>query len=165
MQAMQSKMQVKTQAQPVAQPPCTRRSCSVPSASTATATTTRSAGTDSPLLRGIQFISSKWADVETEAQFFAVLQAQVDAGVCPPQLLTAWADFYNNYKGALLGAGVPGHNEKLVAKIQSTIADCTLNEFRNPYTFPSHHLRLLDPYNYFEFGQRCAGWWCGGGWV
>lgn len=37
---------------------------------------------------------------------------------------------------------------------QATIADCVLNQFVAPYTFPSFHSRLLEPYNYYEFGQR-----------
>lgn len=24
----------------------------------------------------------------------------------------------------------------------------------NPYTFPSFHSRILEPYDYYEFGQR-----------
>ena len=28
------------------------------------------------------------------------------------------------------------------------------DQFRNPYTFPSFHTRILEPYNYYEFGQR-----------
>lgn len=27
-------------------------------------------------------------------------------------------------------------------------------EFADPYTFPSYHKRILEPYNYYEFGQR-----------
>lgn len=30
-------------------------------------------------------------------------------------------------------------------------------QFLDPYTFPSAHQRLLEPYNYFAFGQRYVG--------
>lgn len=30
-------------------------------------------------------------------------------------------------------------------------------QFLDPYTFPSTHERLLEPYNYFQFGQRYVG--------
>lgn len=26
------------------------------------------------------------------------------------------------------------------------------------YTFPSHHKRILEPYNYYAFGQRYIRW-------
>lgn len=34
---------------------------------------------------------------------------------------------------------------------------CTHMQFVDPYTFPSQHKRLLDPYNYYAFGQRYVG--------
>ena len=27
-------------------------------------------------------------------------------------------------------------------------------EFTDPYSFPSYHTRIQEPYNYYEFGQR-----------
>ena len=29
-----------------------------------------------------------------------------------------------------------------------------MHEFIEPYTFPSYHTRILEPYNYYEFGQN-----------
>lgn len=40
------------------------------------------------------------------------------------------------------------------AQIQASIADLVFKEFADPYTFPSYHKRILEPYNYYEFGQR-----------
>ena len=41
------------------------------------------------------------------------------------------------------------------------IADRVTDQFINPYTFPSSHKRILEPYNYYDFGQvqtqRCSG--------
>ena len=41
------------------------------------------------------------------------------------------------------------------------VRDCTPlaagrseDQFRNAYTFPSFHERILAPYDYYEFGQR-----------
>lgn len=72
------------------------------------------------------------------------------------KLLFLWRDFYNNYKTAVLGSKVPGTDEKLVAQVQASIADNVLLQFKDPYTFPSYHQRLVTPggYSYFEFGQR-----------
>ena len=30
----------------------------------------------------------------------------------------------------------------------------SVHEFIEPYTFPSYHTRILEPYNYYEFGQN-----------
>lgn len=42
-------------------------------------------------------------------------------------------------------------------QVQSSIADVVFNQFVDPYTFPSAHPRLLEPYNYYQFGQRYTG--------
>jgi glycerol-3-phosphate O-acyltransferase len=47
--------------------------------------------------------------------------------------------------------------ELVATKIQSTIADCVFNQFVDPYTFPPLHKRLLEPYNYYQFGQNYVG--------
>ena len=54
---------------------------------------------------------------------------------------------------AVLGSGVPGADEKRVAQVMGAIADRVTDQFVNPYTFPSSHKRILEPYNYYEFGQ------------
>lgn len=73
------------------------------------------------------------------------------------RLLPAWQDFFNNYRNAVLSSKLPGANELLATKVQATIADCVTLQFMQPYTFPSFHQRILEPYNYFEFGQRYVG--------
>jgi hypothetical protein len=83
-------------------------------------------------------------------------QALVDAKLCPPQLYPAWADFYNNYKNAMIASGDP-EGLRIAAKVQAGIADCVFKQFKEPYTFPSVHNRMVEPYNYFEFGQRYVG--------
>ena len=37
------------------------------------------------------------------------------------------------------------------------IADRVTDQFINPYTFPSSHKRILEPYNYYDFGQVSTG--------
>ena len=60
----------------------------------------------------------------------AALQKQVDAGRCPKQLVPLWADFFNNYKLAMLASAAPGSKEELAARVQATIADTVLMEAR-----------------------------------
>lgn len=70
------------------------------------------------------------------------------------KLLPQWQDFYNNYRKAVTSSTEPGSNDVLAAKVQSTIADTVTVQFVKPFTFPSFHHRILEPYNYYEFGQR-----------
>ena len=59
------------------------------------------------------------------------------------------------HTAAVLGSGVPGADEKRVAQVMGAIADRVTDQFVNPYTFPSTHKRILEPYNYYDFGQVC----------
>ena len=48
---------------------------------------------------------------------------------------------------------MPGADEREVTKVMSAIADRVVHEFVEPFKFPNHHHRILEPYNYYEFGQ------------
>ena len=66
---------------------------------------------------------TEFADVTTEAEYAEVLKSKVAQGIFPPPLLLGMLDFYNNYKKAVLGSGVPGADEALVASVMGAIAD------------------------------------------
>ncbi|KAG2427692.1 hypothetical protein HYH02_014524 [Chlamydomonas schloesseri] len=102
----------------------------------------------------VQFHQPKLAGVTNEQQFKAVIKGLVAQGKFPPQLEPAWEYFYDNYKKAVTSSGVTGADEKLVTQVQASILDNVLNQAVNPYTFPSFHTRLIEPYNYYDFGQR-----------
>lgn len=58
-------------------------------------------------------------------------------------------DFYNNYKNAVTGSGVPGADEALVASVMSAIADrCARFQitdfYQHPATLSKLHCHLLD---------------------
>lgn len=67
--------------------------------------------------------------------------------------VTRTSDVYCACAAAVLGSGVPGADEKRVAQVMGAIADRVTDQFINPYTFPSSHKRILEPYNYYDFGQ------------
>ncbi|EIE18809.1 glycerol-3-phosphate O-acyltransferase [Coccomyxa subellipsoidea C-169] len=123
--------------------------CSLPSRPRAKcrATTTCIAEVAPPRLGG-------FADVQSEAEFVAVLKAGVAAKKIPEPLLPGFLDFYNNYKTAVVNSGVPGADERRVAQVMGAIADRVCDQFVNPYIFPSFHERILEPYNYYQFGQN-----------
>lgn len=94
-----------------------------------------------------------FAAVRSEEEFFGALQKGVDSGKLPKEFYPAFQDFYNNYKQTVLNSDAPDASPELVARVMGSIADRTFNQFLDPYTFPSYHTRLLEPYDYYKFGQ------------
>ncbi|KAL3142097.1 hypothetical protein ABBQ32_004718 [Trebouxia sp. C0010 RCD-2024] len=95
-----------------------------------------------------------FAAVRSEEEFFGALQKGVDSGKLPKELYPAFQDFYNSYKQTVLSSDAPDASPELVAEVMGSIADRTFNQFLDPYTFPSYHTRLLEPYDYYKFGQN-----------
>ncbi|PNH02302.1 Glycerol-3-phosphate acyltransferase, chloroplastic [Tetrabaena socialis] len=110
--------------------------------------------TTTPSSAPVQFHQAKLAAVESEQQFKMVIKGLVASGKMPAELEPAWEFFYDNYKKALLNSGVSGVDEKWVTTVQATILDNVLLQAVQPYTFPSFHTRIMEPYNYYDFGQR-----------
>jgi len=46
------------------------------------------------------------------------------------------------------------HHTTLMTSRPLSLYVCCVPQFVAPYTFPSFHSRLLEPYNYYAFGQR-----------
>ncbi len=95
-----------------------------------------------------------FAAVRSEEEFFGALQKGVDSGKLPKPLYAAFEDFYKNFKQTVLNSDAPDASPELVARVMGSIADRTFNQFLDPYTFPSYHTRLLEPYDYYKFGQN-----------
>jgi len=105
----------------------------------------------------LQHLNPLWATIDSKPKFFGILDKLVEGGKCPPQLVAGFKDFYENYRGAVVGSGAPGADEAFATRVQATIADVVFNQFASPYTFPSFHKRILEPYDYYNFGQRYVG--------
>jgi glycerol-3-phosphate O-acyltransferase len=111
-------------------------------------------------LQSLQHINPAFSGIASEAQFMGLLEKLSAAGKLPTPLLNQWRDFYESYRGAVVGSGAPGASEELAARVQATIADTVFNQMSgkdNAYEFPSAHRRLLEPYDYYQFGQRYVG--------
>ena len=68
---------------------------------------------------------------------------------------TAWTfeGLYNNYRNAVVGKN-EGVDDAKVVQIMKQILSRVFKEFVEPYEFPSYHARMLEPYNYYNFGQE-----------
>ena len=54
---------------------------------------------------------------------------------------------------AVVNSGVPGATDDEVAQVMAAIADRVMTDIQQPYSFPSLHTRILQPYDYYKFGQ------------
>ena len=77
----------------------------------------------------------------------------VSIGLCIVAYAAQFLRLDSMHTAAVLGSGVSGADEKRVAQVMGAIADRVTDQFVNPYTFPSTHKRILEPYNYYDFGQ------------
>jgi len=94
------------------------------------------------------------AAARSERALKGLVKGVTAVGLVPAAIPAAFEELYATYKGAVLGSGVPGADDREVAGVLRAIAGRTLKEFLEPYEFPSEHKRILAPYNYYEFGQR-----------
>jgi glycerol-3-phosphate O-acyltransferase len=118
-----------------------------------TATTATAAA--KPVMAG-QAQASPFAAVDSEEALFAILKAGAGSGQIPSRLIGAVSELYSNYKAAIMGSGLEGADEVFVAQVMASVCERVLLQL-NPaaaYTFPSFHERILEPYNYYNFGQR-----------
>lgn len=99
---------------------------------------------------------SMFGAVDSEEALFALLRAGQASGKIPDRMIDAVNELYNNYKSAILSSGLPGADEAFVAKVMSSVCERVLMQLTPDaaYTFPSFHQRILEPYNYYNFGQR-----------
>lgn len=103
-----------------------------------------------------QVQASPFEAVDSEQALFAILKAGAGSGQVPERLIGAVSELYSNYKAAILGSGIEGADEVFVARVMASVCERVLLQL-NPdaaYTFPSFHERILEPYNYYNFGQR-----------
>lgn len=105
----------------------------------------------------VHVVGLDWSSVKTEKDFKGVLHAAQANGYITQNLRLLWEDFYDNYKAAVLGSKIPKHDEKFVVQVQASIAEKVFDQLQEPYIFPSYHQRVLEPINYYEFGQKYVG--------
>eukprot|EP00850_Spirogloea_muscicola_P021404 SM000247S08293 [mRNA] locus=s247:155693:158172:- [translate_table: standard] len=61
--------------------------------------------------------------------------------------------FYYNYRSAVERSNAADPIAVAVT-VMATVFDRVMVQFEEPFTFPSHHLRMMDPYDYYAFGQN-----------
>lgn len=86
-------------------------------------------------------------------ELFAAITLEVGANRLPPQAKSGMELFYQNYRQAIESSGVTDP-EGVAVQVMAMVFDRICVQFEDPYTFPSYHLRITEPYDYYAFGQK-----------
>ena len=88
------------------------------------------------------------------SHLIALVNALGAVGAVSKKTANTFEGLYNNYRNAVVVPENAGVDDAKVVGIMKQILRNTFKEFVDPYTFPSYHDRILEPYNYYNFGQE-----------
>ncbi|KAL3681949.1 hypothetical protein R1sor_024905 [Riccia sorocarpa] len=91
--------------------------------------------------------------IMTEEELLNGVRHEVQVKKLPAKANAGLLDFYYNYRDSVIKSGVDNAVE-IAVKIMATVFDRIMFQFEEPYTFPPYHTRILEPYNYYAFGQN-----------
>eukprot|EP00746_Dinoflagellata_sp_MGD_P009668 gnl/MRDRNA2_/MRDRNA2_119723_c0_seq1.p1 gnl/MRDRNA2_/MRDRNA2_119723_c0~~gnl/MRDRNA2_/MRDRNA2_119723_c0_seq1.p1 ORF type:complete len:486 (-),score=90.82 gnl/MRDRNA2_/MRDRNA2_119723_c0_seq1:133-1590(-) len=101
--------------------------------------------------------SEPFKSIDSGPKFEMTLAGLVQAGKIPEKLQVGLLDLHSSYKGALGKSTAIDDSDKEAAQCIASVAERVLTQFKEPYTFPSRHRRILEPFDYYSFGQRYIG--------
>ncbi|CAM6066071.1 unnamed protein product [Sphagnum tenellum] len=97
--------------------------------------------------------SQSFQNIHSESELLRGIRNEVESGRLPARAGSGMLELYTNYKDAVRSSGV-NNADDIAVEVMSTVLDRILLQFENPFTFPSYHQRMLEPYDYYEFGQN-----------
>ena len=89
--------------------------------------------------------------------FLDTLDRLVQDGKLSSKVREGLVELFVNYRGALMKNKKEVDADGEASKMIASIAERVALQFLSPYTFPSRHERILEPFNYYLFGQRYCG--------
>ncbi|KAL2619872.1 hypothetical protein R1flu_000077 [Riccia fluitans] len=101
--------------------------------------------------KGVQ--SRTFEGITTEEELLNGISHETEVKRLPGKAKAGMLELYYNYRDAVIKSGVENAVETAV-KIIATVLDRIIFQFEEPYTFPSYHKRILEPYDYYRFGQN-----------
>lgn len=97
--------------------------------------------------------SHSFEGIQSEEELMQVIEKEVESGRLPKRAGAGMVELYRNYRDAVVSSGVENAMD-IVVKVMSTVLDRILLQFEEPFTFGSHHKRMVEPYDYYTFGQN-----------
>ena len=97
-----------------------------------------------------------FAEINTKEQFLKAVAMIEASKMLPETAAPAIMELYKSYSDAVISSGVEDA-ETVATKMIATVVDRVLLQFEEPYSFPSFHQRMLEPFDYYDFGQQYTG--------
>ncbi|BBN15444.1 glycerol-3-phosphate O-acyltransferase [Marchantia polymorpha subsp. ruderalis] len=91
--------------------------------------------------------------VTSEEELLSAVRYESQAKSLDPRATAGMLELYYNYRDAVVGSGVENSME-IAVRIMATVLDRILLQFEDPFTFSSYHKRMVEPYDYYTFGQN-----------
>lgn len=93
--------------------------------------------------------TTPFAKVRTREELFQLIQA----ASLPQSTRDGMIEFFESYEGAVKSSGRPDA-EEVSLNIMKTVFDRVAVQMVAPYTFPSYHESIREPFDYYQFGQN-----------
>lgn len=97
--------------------------------------------------------SDTFLKVSSEEELLSGIWKEVEAKRIPPRAGYGMEALYYNYRDAVLKGGT-NHGKEEIIQTMATVLDRILLQFEDPFTFPSYHRAIREPYDYYTFGQN-----------
>eukprot|EP00746_Dinoflagellata_sp_MGD_P001330 gnl/MRDRNA2_/MRDRNA2_102503_c0_seq1.p1 gnl/MRDRNA2_/MRDRNA2_102503_c0~~gnl/MRDRNA2_/MRDRNA2_102503_c0_seq1.p1 ORF type:complete len:500 (+),score=98.76 gnl/MRDRNA2_/MRDRNA2_102503_c0_seq1:178-1677(+) len=95
--------------------------------------------------------------ISSAQQYIGTLEALVEAGKMPGSVKNDLVGLYKTYKGAIGKNIEEPAADRETAEMLAAVTERVVMEFKQPFTFPSMHKRIMEPFNHYDFGQRFIG--------
>jgi len=95
--------------------------------------------------------------VDSGERLTGTLAELVEKGTLDSSVREGLLNLFSSYAGALSMSPRLPASEKEAAQVVAALADRVQVMLEENYTFPSRHTRVLEPFNYFDIGQRAVG--------
>lgn len=95
--------------------------------------------------------------VDSSGKFSATIMGLAEAGKVPAALAKESVEFQQSYKAALMKSPRAPDADKEASEVMAAITERVLVQFKDPYTFPSKHMKIQQPFDYYAMLQRFSG--------
>lgn len=97
--------------------------------------------------------SRSFEGIQTEQELRLAIAKEVESGRLPERAGLGMEELYRNYRDAVISSGVENPVDVSV-RVIATVLDRILLQFETPFTFTNYHPRMMEPYDYYTFGQN-----------
>ncbi|XP_072962496.1 glycerol-3-phosphate acyltransferase ATS12, chloroplastic isoform X1 [Typha angustifolia] len=102
---------------------------------------------------GEEVVSRPLLRARTGEELLSHIRKEAESGKLPADIAKGLEELYYSYQNAVLQSGDPNASEIILSNM-AVAFDRMLLDVENPFTFPSHHKAVREPFDYYMFGQN-----------